>query len=206
MNLSNIAVAVDSEWDGDRLIELGFTEIDLKKREILKTYSVPIKRSREDKISEEIHQLTGWTAVKLEKQGYEFEKAFSLFRKRCCNGRLIIIDTKSELVSSVNWFFDNSTDETDLILIKLGIFDLADLNTKDISIDFALKTGEPSNLGLDKMLEHYNIVFEGKRHRAADDSRNIAKLFLEVWKSARLMVDIETYEDLFPRFKIDLDE
>jgi len=48
----------------------------------------------------------------------------------------------------------------------------------NIAILFSLVTGKDINLGLEVMLAEFQLQFEGKLHSAADDSRNIARLFL----------------------------
>jgi len=41
-------------------------------------------------------------------------------------------------------------------------------------------TGGEMNLGLEKMLAQFGMRFEGRLHSGADDSRNIARLFLRL--------------------------
>jgi inhibitor of KinA sporulation pathway (predicted exonuclease) len=166
MNLSSIAIVVDTEYDDGKLIEIGLTTVSIKDHLILQSYSIPIKINFE--LSQEIQELTGWTNKKLERQGVTIEEACRRLDKYGFQNRLIVIDTNDELEKieqmkkDINWNTEISK------------------NRLNISILFFLKTGIRDSIGLDKMLEYFGLVFEGKRHRANSDSYNIAKLFIRL--------------------------
>lgn len=161
-----IVNVIDTEWDRSRLLEVGITTISLNSMSIIKTYSIPIKPPAISRVvSKEVVELTGWTNKKLAKQGFEYSKALDLLlNKHGWANRLTIMDTNNEFV------------------IDDAIGSLLSPNRINVSLLFMVKTRQRPNLGLDLMLAHYGLTFEGFRHRAADDSFNIAQLFLEVIK------------------------
>ena len=165
MQLSNIANVVDLEYDQGRIIEIGFTTLDIGSRKIIQTYSFPLKQSPYFKLSPAFIALTGLTDAKLRKQGYYPDHVQNLLEKYGFNNRLLIADTSDEITLLDKW--------------KSDLWSPHRLN---VSILFALKTGLQINLGLDKMLGHFGLEFQGIPHRAGDDSLNIARLFLEVIK------------------------
>jgi hypothetical protein len=190
MKLSNIANVLDTEWDGTRLIEVGFTTVDIIKREILSTYSFPIKPKFEEmlriqeghndpyweakeELSPEIIQLTGWTKRKLHKQGeYAWNIFVRMFEKYGFGNRLIIVDTPEE-VPSLQRVNNN--------VFQAVRYDYSfSPNRLNITHLFKIMTGQDSNIGLDLMLQAVGLEFEGKRHRASNDSRNLARLFLKL--------------------------
>jgi inhibitor of KinA sporulation pathway (predicted exonuclease) len=162
MKLSNVCNVIDIEHDKGTLVEIGITTIDIQKKEIIKTYSLavqpnPSKRS----LSGQFTNLTGWTYQKLIRVGLSRTELLRRLDLYGCNGRLLVSDT-SEEVSFIE----------DSLATKLSTHRL------NVSILFSLMTKLPMNLGLDSMLEYYSLEFEGTKHRAADDSLNIAKLFI----------------------------
>lgn len=161
MNLSKIANVVDVEHDNDRLIEIGITTVNLEKRKIIQTYSIPIKPDFE--VSPEIQQLTGWSSAKLRKQGIEKEEALRRLLVYGFANRLLISDSSSEIS-----FLEDSLNAS---------FSPHRLN---VSILFALITGKDINFGLEAMLKKFGMEFEGRLHSGADDSLNIARLFLHL--------------------------
>lgn len=165
--------AIDSEWDGSRLLEIGLTEIDIckNKKEIHNTYSLPLILDRQ--ISREIQDLTGWTVNKLKKQGFPKEEIMRRLDKYGCQNRLIIVDKPDELI----YIGFNIKVNFERYKFSERILNVCDL--------FELKTGLKNNLGLDKMLEIVGLEFEGKQHRASDDSKNIARLFLRLMYEKR---------------------
>ena len=162
MKFSNIANVVDVEHQNGCLIEIGLTTVNLTERRILKSYCMPIKVEFE--ISPEITQLTGWTNAKLNKQGMEEAEALRFLQERYgFTNRLLVTDMSEEIP-----FLEQA----------LGAeFSYHRLN---VSILFALATGERQKLGLEEMLAFFGMSFEGRPHSGVADSRNIARLFLKV--------------------------
>ena len=162
MKLSDIANVVDIEHDNGQLIEIGLTMVNIADRKILQSYCLPIKPNFE--ISPEITQLTGWTTSKLEKQGIETAEATRrLVELYGFTNRLLVSDSSDEIT-----FLEQSLNAT---------FSPHRLN---VSILFSLFTGKHMNLGLETMLEEFGTQFEGQLHSGIDDSKNIARLFLQL--------------------------
>lgn len=181
---SRLANVLDLEFDGDEIIEIGLTIIDLSRKSLLKTYSIPIqpglswisKDLSKDRVSDEIHELTGWTYGKLMKQGIPFKDACDRISNRYGGkGRLLITDTDNEAVVFENHCFVNWFD------VDHYFYPFGD-DVLNVSTLFKIKTGIFDNLSLENMLGWYGLSFEGKQHRADSDSRNIARLFLEITK------------------------
>lgn len=165
MKLSNIANVVDVEHDNGRLIEIGFTTVNITDRLIVQTYSVPIKVDFE--LSPEIAALTGWTTAKLRRQGVELPEAARRLLRQGFANRLLVTDQSDEIP-----FLEKS----------LGI-DLS-AHRLNMSILLGLQTGAAINLGLPAMLRLCGLELEGRLHSGADDSRNIARLFVH-WLSTQ---------------------
>lgn len=159
MKLSNIANVFDIEHDDGRLIEIGLTTVSLKEKQVIQSYSIPIKPDFE--LSEEISLLTGWTCSKLLRQGVSKEEAARRLDNYGSSNRLLITDHSDEIT-----FLERAFQRT------------LSPHRLNVSILFGLKTGNDINLGLEQMLLLCGLQFEGKAHSAADDSRNIARLFL----------------------------
>jgi DNA polymerase III alpha subunit (gram-positive type) len=161
MKLSNIANVLDIEHDNGLLIEIGLTTVDLSHKKILQTYSLPIKTDFE--ISPAMAELTGWTSIKLLKQGIDKDEACRRLSVYGCTNRLLVTDHSNEIP-----------------FLERSLSSQLSPHRLNVSILFALLTGEDINLGLEAMLEKCRLKFEGKLHSAADDSKNIARLFLKL--------------------------
>jgi len=161
MRLSNVINVIDLEHDNGRLIEIGLTTVSLSNREILQTYSLPIKP--DFALSDDISQLTGWTIGKLMRQGLAKDEAMRRLGVYGCSNRLLVSDASDEIP-----FLEHSL-QCELSQHRLNV-----------SILFALATGKDINLGLENMLAEYGLHFKGRLHSAEDDSRNIARLFLRL--------------------------
>jgi DNA polymerase III alpha subunit (gram-positive type) len=171
MRLSNTANVLDVEHDNGRLIEIGLTTVDIREREVLQSYSLPIKPDFE--ISPEISKLTGWTSAKLLKQGISKEEALRrLLSSYGSANRLLVSDHSDEVP-----FIEHS------LGAKLSPHRL------NVSVLLALLTGNDINLGLEEMLAMYDMRFEGKPHSAADDSKNIARLFLKLLPEPKCVIE-----------------
>jgi DNA polymerase III alpha subunit (gram-positive type) len=160
MSITNTAVAIDTEHDSGRLIEIGFTTISLMDLEPQVCHSIPIKVDFE--VSKEITELTGWTNSKLNKSGVTLAEATRRVRNICGSHRLLVVDSVQEVP-----FLESQ------LGISLGLhrFCISDMFTARTLIK------SPS---LEKMLDYYNLTFEGRLHRASDDSRNIARVFIRM--------------------------
>ena len=162
MKLSDIANVLDFEHDNGQLIEIGLTTVNIPDRKILQSYCLPIKPDFE--LSPQITELTGWTAGKLRRQGVELVEATRrLVDLYGFSNRLLVSDSSDEVPSleqSLNVSFSP--------------------HRLNVSILFALFTGKPINLGLEIMLAEFGMQFEGRPHSGVDDSKNIARLFLQL--------------------------
>ncbi|MGE3553018.1 MAG: exonuclease domain-containing protein [Candidatus Obscuribacterales bacterium] len=156
MKLPKIANVVDIEG---RLIEIGLTTVSLADRRIVQTYSLPLKP--EDAISPEILELTGWTMNKLKKQGLEKSEVVRRMETYGFRNRLLVTDASNEIPLLEK-------------CLQVGLSP----HRLNVAILFALSTGKDINCGLEAMLSHFGLEFEGRLHSGADDSRNIARLFL----------------------------
>ena len=179
---NHIANVIDLELNDWKIIEIGLTTVDLKKKSIVKTYSIPILPSVFMPLTPEIEELTGWTDKKLAKSGIYFSAALDrLQNKYGSKGRLTIVDTDNEINAFKTNIFKTMSSTLSLYdeIDEIMPFGEDHIN---VSTLFKIKTGIFENLSLIKMLKHYKIEFEGKHHRADADSYNIAKLFLELIK------------------------
>ncbi len=161
MKLSNLANVIDVEHDHGRLIEIGLTIVNLGERQILKTHRLPIKIDFE--LSPVISDLTGWTTTKLRRQGMALAEVNRLLFGYGCTNRLLIADSSDEIS----------------VLEKMLSTELSP-HRINVSILFSLATGKDINLGLEAMLAEFGMQFEGTPHSGADDSMNIARLFLRL--------------------------
>lgn len=167
MSLSNIAVAIDTEHDDYRLIEVGLTTIDLSKLQILNTYSIPINIDFE--LSDEISKLTGWTTKRLRKQGVPTHEALRRLTDTygCCS-RLLVVD---------------DSDEVSFLNKKLFVQHYSNRKLSNhvynISIVHKLRTNNLKSVSLEETLSSLGLAFEGTPHRASVDSYNIARAFIE---------------------------
>lgn len=171
---SHIANTIDLEMDRGAVIEIGLTTIDLNRRQILQSYSYPINNDFGIPITEEVYKLTGWTEAKLKRQGEPLLRAFNrLLDKHGLRGRLLITDSSKELTTLLDCAFCEDAGEW----IFRGVFP-PQINVSDL---FAIKhKAFGKEYSLEHMLEVEGMEFEGRQHRAKDDSFNIARLFLSL--------------------------
>jgi len=155
------ANVVDVEHDNGRPIEIGLTTVSLKDRQILQTYSLPIKPTFD--VSPQVLELTGWTMAKLSKQGADVAEATRRLATYGFANRLLVTDASDEIP-----------------LLEEALQSEFSPHRLNVSILFALATGKAINVGLEAMLAEYGMQFEGRLHSGADDSRNIARLFLRL--------------------------
>lgn len=164
---SKIANCIDLELHEGEVIEVGLTTIDLSRRQILQSYSFPIKHDK--RISDEIYQLTGWTQAKLNKSGEELWRVINrLEQKYGLRGRLLIVDSSDEWYT-LSHFHD----------IPYIFYTPEQMNVSNL---FRIRYNDFSSQSLEGMLEKTRLGFIGRQHRAKDDSFNIARLFLELIK------------------------
>lgn len=170
MKLSKIANVIDVEHDNGRLIEIGLTTVAIAERQILQSYSLPIKPDFE--LTPEVSKLTGWTTAKLHRQGISKEEALRrLLSSYGAANRLLVSDHSDEVP-----FLE------DALGVKLSPHRL------NVSVLLALLTGNDINLGLEEMLAMYGMQFEGRQHNGADDSKNIARLFLKLLPEPQTLI------------------
>ncbi len=181
---SKIANCIDLELHEDEIIEVGLTTIDLSRRQIIKSYSFPIKHDK--RISDEIYQLTGWTQSKLNKGGEELPVVYKrLLEKYGLLGRLLITDDKDEFKT-----LNRDTDRKNTYQIGCHYFPhipeldrgilLQAPEQMNVSNLFRIKYKDFSSQSLEGMLKATGLGFVGRQHRAKDDSYNIARLFLHL--------------------------
>lgn len=168
---SHICNILDLEHDNGIIIEVGLTEVDLLKRKILKSYSYPVKT--EIKVSDEVHQLTGWTTAKLQKQGEDLSKIYRrLLDDKGLVGRLMVIDQPNEwmlFVANMASLYGARNYPCAKPEDTLCVSSLWKIKHKEFG----------ANTSLPVMLKVEGLEFEGRRHSAKDDSLNIARLFLK---------------------------
>lgn len=187
--ISSVAVAVDVESDGGRLIEIGLTTLDWRRAEIMQSYSLAVhpreaastclicgsaeSRYHEDayghdykavpiEVSEHVRQLTGWDNARLAKVGLsKMEIVRRMIDLYGMRNRLIISD---------------ASDEAGFIEEALGT-KLSE-HRINVAILFALRHRIEKSPSLEQMLVASSLTFEGRAHDAKWDSLNIARLFL----------------------------
>lgn len=180
--MNNIALAVDFELNPFKVLcgaseewevtEVGLTEVDLVNRKILKKVSFPIKC--EHIINDEIATLTGWTYGKLQKVGYNLlDVCEKLETKYGARNRLIIVDQWGELDPLRTQLYHT---EEGFHAYPFGskLFNIADF--------YRIRKNDFTDQSMSSMLKGLGLEFIGKPHRAADDSYNIARIFLELIK------------------------
>lgn len=189
MNLNTVANVLDLELNGNNIIEIGITMIDLKKLEIVKTVSMPIFPQPRP-ISPDIVELTGWTDKKLEKSGINLSTAFDrIIYKYGGLNRMLIVDNKNELLPFETVVETrrhmHSWDDDDIradwpvrMPFKGPVLNIADiLKIVTNNVD--------RTLSLPEMLNFVGLEFNGRRHRADVDSVNIARLFIRTMQNFR---------------------
>lgn len=165
---SPLVNVIDLEINEGEVIEVGLTVVDIESRQILKSWSFPVLVGRP--ITEHIHKLTGWTDRKLQKSGESFLKIWNrLLEDHGLGGRLLVVDCNKEFPTLQGELvaFNNPKRVSPEIL--------------NVSTLFKIKHRiSGAHLSLEEMLQREGLKFEGRQHRASDDSYNIARLFLRV--------------------------
>lgn len=96
MKLANIANVIDVEHDTGRLIEIGLTTVAIQERQILQSFSLPIKPDFE--LTPAVSDSTGWTTPsKLLKQGVSKDEASRRLAMYGSNNRLLVTDHSDEI-------------------------------------------------------------------------------------------------------------
>jgi inhibitor of KinA sporulation pathway (predicted exonuclease) len=173
---TKLANVLDLELNGKEIIEIGITVVNLLTRQITKTVSIPIWPLKAPLLPE-ISELTGWTEKKLEKQGVPYSDAcYRLWRDYGLSGRLTVVDSEYETDC-----FKTISSSWENVLSYMNIKGI-DTDVMNVTSLFKIRSGCFENIGLERMLQYYGLEYEGKMHRADSDSKNIARLFLEVIK------------------------
>lgn len=162
--ISDIGVAVDTELDGDTLLEVGLATFNWRTKEILGSYSLPISpEAGAVEVRPEIQALTGWTLARLRKQGFPAAEVTRRMQELYgMSNRLLVTDSGDEIP-----FLERTLGAT---------FSSRQLN---VSLLFALTQKQKGrNPSLEEMLTARGLTFQGTPHRAAEDALNIARLFL----------------------------
>lgn len=151
-----------------KIIEIGVTEIDTVNKKIIKTKSWLINQ-KDLVITDFCTKLTGITHDMIKEKGVSLAKASKEIRREfgatnCYYGA---------------WGTDNTIIEKEF----LNKVDIAFPFNQKLFINFqnlySMKKGIPQNVKLKNALESINISFEGRQHRAGDDSYNTALLILK---------------------------
>lgn len=184
MAKSKIANVLDTEWtcyedgvfpDGQsaEIIEVGITEVDLESLTIVRTLSIAVKPVKST-VSRYCTELTGWTESALNRQGVIlFEACRRITQKYGGQNRLLVTDCGSEAPSM------QAQCQLSNVAFPFGDEQL------NVSVLFALVTGNRKRLGLTEMLNAVGLEFEGRLHRAGDDSKNIARLLIKLTELSR---------------------
>lgn len=171
------------------IIEIGITQVNLESLTIMKTTSWAIWPQPRP-LFKEIIDLTGWTDQKLQRQGRPLDKICStIIHKYGGLNRMLIIDNHDELRSFYNagytsdpWTIGEAADT------KTIPFQGQQLNVSDL-FKIAMNRVHLRDLSLDDMLKEFGLEFEGRKHRADHDSKNIARLFIKLMAALRDSVD-----------------
>ena len=156
------------EGERQEIIEVGLTTVDLRDMRILTVRSIPIIPTMST-ISPFCTELTGWTEAALRKQGVEFEEAVRrLLEKHGSKNRLLVSDSAGD-----RKFFDWQC----AMFGKSSPFGDDELN---VSVLYSIYTHQFENVSLEDKLAKLELQFEGRPHRADSDSKNIARLMIEL--------------------------
>jgi len=150
------------------IIEIGLTTVDLASMKILKVRSIPIIPTMSS-ISPFCTELTGWTEEALKRRGCTFPEAVrrltELYGSR---NRLLVSDSAGDR-KAMDW--------------QCAIFGLPTAFGDDelnVSVLYSIYTGDFRNVKLEEKLNRVGIKFDGIPHRADVDSKNIARLIIEL--------------------------
>lgn len=169
------AVALDLEMDGDRVLEIGLTEVDLNNWELGKTVSILIETP--ERVSEEVFKLTGLTQGRINKSGITMAEAYSkLITKYGFSNRLILVDSSDELGALDSHLCTYET----MWHFNPEFYSFNNPDVLNVGSLYKIRFGEKNNTSLENMLKKFNIKHEEKFHRAGPDSRAIAKLALRL--------------------------
>lgn len=160
------------EKDSDRgpdevseIIEIGVTLINLSTLDIESTESILVKPINSS-VSEFCTSLTTLTQSQVD-EGITFQVACNLLRSK------YVADQRT-------WgsWGDYDRNMFEKQCANLGIrypFGIRHINLKN---QFAVLRGLSKELGMDRALQSIGMELEGTHHRGSDDSKNIAKLFI----------------------------
>ncbi|MCC7527021.1 MAG: exonuclease domain-containing protein [Candidatus Melainabacteria bacterium] len=168
LELSCYPDGIFPQGERQEIIEVGLTTVDLRDMRILTVRSIPIIPTMST-ISPFCTELTGWTEAALRKQGVEFEEAVRrLVEKYGSKNRLLVTDSAGDR-KFVDW--------QAAMFGKSSPFGEDELN---VSVLYCLYTGQFENVSLVEKLAKLGLEFEGRPHRADSDSKNIARLLVEL--------------------------
>lgn len=161
------------------IIEIGLTTVDLYSMKILKTRSIPVIPTM-SRVSAFCTELTGWTEEALKRRGVEFPEAVrrltELYGSR---NRLLVTDSAGDR-KAMDW--------------QCAIFGLPSAfgpYEQNVSVLYSIATGDFRNVKLEEKLERLNLKFEGVPHRADTDSKNIARLMVELFATLNYRPGLE---------------
>jgi inhibitor of KinA sporulation pathway (predicted exonuclease) len=154
------------------IIEIGITVVDFQKLTIGGTDSIII-RPQHSRVSKFCTKLTTLTQEIVD-QGCSFEAAMAILRK----------NYNSEHRTMISWGdYDRKMFERNCLTYHEKYpFGPRHLNLKNA---FTLLHGLDREPGMDAALDLLGMPLEGIHHRGSDDSRNIAKIFINTMKKFR---------------------
>lgn len=161
------------------IIEIGLTTVDLNTMKILKVRSIPVIPTM-SKVSPFCTEMTGWTEADLKRRGVEFPEAVrrltDLYGSR---NRLVVSDSAGDR-KAMDW--------------QCSMFGLPSAFGGDelnVSVLYSIATGDYRNVKLEEKLSRLGLKFEGRPHRADDDSKNIARLMVELFACLKYRSGLE---------------
>jgi len=150
------------------IIEIGITSIDIKNKTILESESIIVWPTTTE-ISEFCTSLTSLTPEYVDANGIHFVDAIDILRK----------EYRVDRNMWASWgMYDEQQFRKQCLNENLKYpFSNNYLNVKSL---FCWKYG--FNCGLGKACKHMGLTFDGTAHRGVDDSYNIARVLLSLYK------------------------
>lgn len=157
------------------IIEIGITEVMLDSLEIKNSESILIKPLI-SKVSPFCTALTGHTQIELDTNGNSFRQAISYLKNKYeSNKRMWVSWGDYDRIHFQKTFEDYDLKYKDYLFIR-------HLNLKTL---FAQLYAHTKERGLEQALTFLRMNFDGRYHNGADDSKNIARIYVHIMKKFR---------------------
>jgi inhibitor of KinA sporulation pathway (predicted exonuclease) len=177
----DIFTSIDLEMNqpSKKIIEIGACVFKLSTGEILDKFTVFV--NPKEQLSEFITKLTSIQQNDVD-NGVSISEAYQLFRS--------FHDKHSSFCNLVQWGHGDSQLLYKQIKDENPDFNnwghgRRDIDVKTIYVASRLAFGKNLSGGLAKAMTKFGIKFEGKKHRAVDDSVNTARIMIELLKRIR---------------------